>query len=67
MALCAARVEVALPESQSALLIQDREADIFNFFSATRQKNIDLLIRVTHPRRVEAIAGTQSSLLSWMP
>jgi hypothetical protein len=49
------------------LLIQDREADIFNFFSATRQKNIDLLIRVTHPRRVEAIAGTQSSLLSWMP
>src|SRR6266568_628161 len=47
-------VERALPTGQKALLIQDREADIFEFFSAPRRDGIDLLIRAAHPRRVEA-------------
>lgn len=46
-------VENALPTQQRALLIQDREADIFDFFCAPRRKEIALLIRATQPRRVE--------------
>lgn len=46
-------VEEALPPQQRALLIQDREADIFDFFCAPRRKQIDFLIRATQPRRVE--------------
>jgi hypothetical protein len=48
-------VEAALPDDQPALLIQDMEADIFAFFAAPRQDNVNLLIRATQPRRVEAI------------
>ena len=46
-------VEAVLPENQSALLIQDREADVFAFFAAPRRAGIDLLIRAVQPRRVE--------------
>ena len=46
-------VEAALPTSQAALLIQDREADIFAFFSAPRRGGLDLLIRATQPRCIE--------------
>jgi len=46
-------IEKALPESVKALVIQDREADIFDFFAASRRASIGLLIRATQPRRVE--------------
>jgi hypothetical protein len=37
----------------------DREGDIFKFFKAEREPNVDLLVRVCQPRRVEvAAAGT---------
>ena len=37
----------------------DREGDIFEFFKAPREPNVDLLVRVYQPRRVEvATAGT---------
>lgn len=36
----------------------DREGDIFEFFQAPRESNVDLLVRVFQPRRVEvAMAG----------
>jgi hypothetical protein len=36
----------------------DRESDIFDFFKAPRESNVDLLVRVFQPRRVEvATAG----------
>jgi len=35
------------------LLVQDREADIYSFFSAPRRADIDLLIRATYPRRLD--------------
>ena len=37
----------------------DREGDIFEFFKASREPNVDLLVRVYQPRRVEVVtAGT---------
>lgn len=47
-----AGVQKALPASQRALLIQDREADLFEFFCAPRREGLDLLIRATYPRRL---------------
>lgn len=46
-------IEKALPPSVRALVIQDREADIFEFFAAPRRAGIGLLIRATQPRRLE--------------
>lgn len=46
-------VEAALPKNVPALLIQDREADIFAFFAAERRPNIELLVRATQPRCIE--------------
>lgn len=57
-------VEKALPTSQKALLIQDREADIFSFFAAKRSANIDLLIRASQPRNV-FLEGTQTHCSLW--
>jgi len=45
-------VEDILPESQPVLMIQDREADIFEFLNAPRRANTHLLIRAAYPRRV---------------
>lgn len=40
------------------VLVQDREADIFRFFQAPRAANVDLLVRVHQPRKVElAVPG----------
>ena len=46
-------VEAALPATQKALLLQDREADVFAFFAAPRREGLHLLIRATQPRRLE--------------
>jgi hypothetical protein len=35
----------------------DRESDIFEFFKAEREPNVDLLVRVFQPRRVEVAAA----------
>lgn len=35
----------------------DREGDIFEFFKASREPNVDLLVRVFQPRRVEVVAA----------
>lgn len=35
----------------------DREGDIFEFFKAPREPNVDLLVRVYQPRRVEVVTG----------
>ena len=42
--------------SVRALLIQDREADVYDFFSAPRSTNMELLIRAGQPRRVDVIS-----------
>lgn len=35
----------------------DREGDIFEFFKASREPNVDLLVRVYQPRRIEVVAS----------
>ncbi|WP_287300982.1 IS4 family transposase, partial [Okeania sp. SIO2F5] len=35
----------------------DRESDIFEFFNAKREPNVDVLVRVYQPRRIEVAAG----------
>ena len=51
-------VEKALAPAQKAVLIQDREADIFEFFSAPRREGLELLIRATQPRRIDTRGET---------
>lgn len=41
------------PPVQRVCLIQDREADIYEFMSHSRAGNVDILLRATHPRKVE--------------
>lgn len=54
-------IQKALPKDVRALVIQDREADIFDFFVAPRSERIGLLIRATHPRRVEREPGSAAT------
>jgi hypothetical protein len=35
----------------------DRESDIFDFFKAPREPNVELLVRVFQPRRVEVVTA----------
>ena len=37
----------------------DRESDIFEFFKAPRETNVELLVRVFQPRRVEVVSAGQ--------
>lgn len=41
--------------NKRVVLVQDREADIFDFFKSPRASNIDLLVRVHQPRNIEVI------------
>lgn len=41
---------------KKVVLVQDREADILNFFKAERGSNVDLLVRVFQPRNIEIVA-----------
>ncbi len=45
----------ALPAHQHALLVQDREADIFDLLAAPRRSRLHLLIRACQSRRVELV------------
>jgi hypothetical protein len=49
-------IEKALPRATKALLVQDREADVFAFFAAPRRNGLDLLIRVAQAHRVTLAA-----------
>lgn len=40
----------AIPEDVEAIVIQDREGDIFRLFSEPRPKNVQLLVRAAHNR-----------------
>lgn len=42
---------------KKVVLVQDREADVLDFFNAQRQTNVDLLVRVHQPRQL-AIADS---------
>ncbi len=42
--------------SKRVVLVQDREADILEFFKAQRAPNVDLLVRVHQPRKLEVAA-----------
>lgn len=46
-------VQEHLPASQSVLLVQDREADVFAFLAAPRRERTHLLVRACQPRFVE--------------
>lgn len=48
-------VQEALPEGTKALLIQDREADVFDFFATPRRPGLDVLIRVAQAHRVALV------------
>ncbi len=50
-----AAVARALPAHQSALLVQDREADIYDLLAAPRRSRLHLLIRACQSRRVELL------------
>lgn len=54
-----AAVEAALPPEQPLLVIQDREADLYDLLAAPRRAQTHLLIRACQPR-VVAIAGSES-------
>lgn len=45
-----------LPVAQHALVVCDREADVFSFLATPRRKNIDLLVRACQPRIVEVVS-----------
>jgi hypothetical protein len=48
------------------VLIQDREADIYSFFQATRAKSVDLIVRVHYPRNIEIVESGEVCKLEQM-
>lgn len=51
------------PHVKRVCLIQDREADIYEFMSHPRAGNVEILLRATHPRKVEVnIEGSLQSI-----
>jgi hypothetical protein len=53
------RVAAALAEGPRVVLVQDREAAVFAFLAAPRPAQIELVVRVCQPRRVEVDAGAE--------
>jgi hypothetical protein len=45
--------------NKRVVLVQDREADIFRFFQAQRAAQVDIVVRVYQPRRIEVVADGQ--------
>jgi hypothetical protein len=54
-------VERALPADQAVLLVQDREADVFDFLAAPRRPNTHLLIRASQARAVVVPAEAENA------
>jgi len=54
----------AKASSQRWVVTCDREGDIFEFFKAERAANVDLLLRVFQPRRVEVLSSGRVCSLS---
>lgn len=55
-------IEAAYPAEQRLLIIQDREADVFDFLSAPRRAATHLLLRAAQKRRVLTEAGEEGTL-----
>jgi len=53
-------VNDALAPSQAVLMVQDREADVFDLLAEPRRAHTHLLIRACHPRRVQLVDAEQS-------
>jgi hypothetical protein len=53
-------VNEALSPAQTVLMVQDREADVFDLLAEPRRARTHLLIRVCHPRRVELLDAEQT-------
>jgi hypothetical protein len=47
--------QAALPHVDCVLLVQDREADLFELFAYPRQTNCHLLVRAAQPRKVQVL------------
>ena len=47
--------QAALPHVDCVLMVQDREADLFELFAYPRQANCHLLVRAAQPRKVQVL------------
>jgi hypothetical protein len=50
-----AESEAAFTPEQPLLVVADREADLYDYFTAPRRQTTDLLVRAAHPRRVDIL------------
>lgn len=44
---------------KQVVLVQDREADVFSFFTAHRSGNVELVVRLCQPRYIQVMEGGQ--------
>ena len=56
--------EATLPPDLPALMVADREADLYEFFAAPRRPGLDLLVRAHQPRSV-AVPGADETQSLW--
>ena len=59
-----AGIQEALPEGQRALVVSDRESDVYGYFTAPRRESIDLLVRACWRRSVEVPVDREAVV--WM-
>ena len=52
--------------AKKVVLIQDREADIYEFFQAHRAESVDLIVRVHEPRKMEIVESGEIYKLAEM-
>lgn len=50
-------------QTKRVVLVQDREADIYEFFQAERATQVELLVRVHEPRNLEIVCSGEQSRL----
>ena len=60
-------VAAALPKQTQAIVVADREADIFELFAQQRPVNLDIVIRVAQNRRVLGPLKTTATALEQAP
>ena len=51
---------------KKVVLVQDREADIYDFFRAKRSSNVELLIRVYQDRKYELATSEEESVVAYL-